>query len=128
MMEMTTDKATKAFRRGDKFMIRVYGDGVDGPVDIALMFDRKFVPEYINKFRERFPKDPVDMAEMTLRNIMLVAGEIPPHVREGVIAPALVLASSGPHGIGGAFAIEISVRENDVLVDVSDWKTPETVH
>ncbi len=125
---MNIEQAARDALRGEKLMVGVYGGGVD----ILVAIERKDVPACISGFTERCTKrDPVDMAQMALRAMMLVAGGHPPHAQFGVVAPALVLASSTPQGIDGAIAIEITVREKDFLVEIYDldnWKTSETVH
>ncbi|MCZ6606568.1 MAG: hypothetical protein O7A64_02700 [Alphaproteobacteria bacterium] len=129
---MDIEQAALEALRGEKIMVGVYGAGAGGPVDILVALDRESVPEVINEFTEYFSKrDPVDMAQRTLRAMMLVVDELPPHAQAKLIAPALVLASSTPSGIDGAMAIEITVSADDVQVEIYDLdhlETSETVH
>ncbi len=127
-LTMDIEHAAKASLRGEKIMVGVYGDGVD----ILVAIDRADVPACIREFTDHFPKrDPVDMAQRTLRAMMLVVDELPPHAQAKLIAPALVLASSTPSGIDSAMAIEVTVSADDVQVEIYDLdhlETPETVH
>ena len=129
---MDIEQAAKASLKGEKMMVGVYGEGVSGSVSIMIAIDRKDVPACIRDFMNHFPKqDPVDMAEKALRVMVLIVNELPPHAQFSVVGPALVLASSTPDGIDGAMAVEVTVRENDFLVEIYDldnWKTAETVH
>ncbi len=128
MKTLPVEQAALEALRGEKIMVGVYGEGVD----ILVALDHADVPACINEFTEHFSKrDPVDMAQRTLRAMMLVVDELPPHAQAKLIAPALVLVSSTPDGIDGAMAIEVTVREKDFLVEIFDldnWKTSETVH
>ncbi len=132
MKTLTEDQAAKYALRGEHIILEVYGQGVDGPVEISLVVDRKDVAAFINEFKQYFPKrDPVDMAKETLRTLVSVAGVFPPHAQFSVIGPALVLANSAPGGIKDVLAIEITVRENDVQVELfglGNLETSKTVH
>ena len=76
MKILTEDQATKYALRGEHIILEVYGQGVDGPVEISLVVDRKDVAAFINEFNEYFPeRDPVDMAKETLRTMISVAGQ-----------------------------------------------------
>ena len=99
------------------------------------------VAEVINDFTEHFSeRDPLDMAKAALRVMTLwadwfpphaQANGLPPHAQANLIAPALVLASSGPSGIDGAMGIEVTIRKKDFRVEIYDLdhlKTSKTVH
>ena len=63
--------------------------------------------------------------------ILLANGHFDPHAQANLIAPALVLASSGPSGIDGAMGIEVTIRKKDFRVEIYDLdhlKTSKTVH
>ena len=125
---MDIEQAALDALRGEKIMVGVYGEGVD----ILVALDHADVPEVINDFTDHFSqRDPVDTAKKTLRAAMLLVGKVPRHAQANLIAPALVLASSTPHGIDDAIAIEVTISADDVQVEIFDLgglETSETIH